>query len=67
MDKNKQKKVTNWNTEAINILSKRMSLGKDYIKKIIRDERTPVNADIVKKEYKQLCHNLDALKTTINL
>lgn len=67
MDKLKQKKVTNWNREAINILSERMSLGKNYIKKIILDERTPVNADIVKKEYKLICHNLNALKTTVKL
>jgi hypothetical protein len=63
MDKPTQKKVTNWNREAINILSERMSLGKDYIKKVIRDERTPVNADTIKREYKLVCHNLNALKT----
>lgn len=67
MDKPTQKKVTIWNREAINILSKRMSLGKNYIKKIILDERTPVNADIVKKEYKLICHNLKAIETTVKL
>ena len=67
MDKTNQKKVTEWNREAINILSQRMSLGKNYIKKIILDERTPVNADLVKKEYKLLCNNLEALKTIVKL
>lgn len=67
MDKTNQKKVTQWNREAINILSQRLSLGKNYIKKIILDERTPINADDVKKEYKILCQNLEALKTTKTL
>jgi hypothetical protein len=67
MDKLNEKKVTNWNREAINILAGRMSLGKNYIKKIILDERTPVFADAVKKEYKLICHNLEALKTITKL
>ncbi|WP_291122718.1 hypothetical protein [Flavobacterium sp. UBA6046] len=68
MDKLTEKKDIVWNREAINILSKRWSIGKDYIKKIIKDERTPVNADDVKKEYDRICHNLTALETnkTIN-
>lgn len=68
MDKFTEKKDIVWNKEAINILSKRWSIGKDYIKKIIKDERTPVNADAVKKEYERICHNLAALETnkTIN-
>lgn len=67
MDKLNEKKVTIWNREAINILTERMSLGKDYVKKVIRGERTPVNSDIIKKEYKLICQNLDALKTATNL
>lgn len=67
MDKHTTKSEIVWNTEAINILHKRLSLGKDYIKKIIRGDRNPVNADMVKKEYKLVCQNLKAIETTINL
>lgn len=67
MDKHTTKNEIVWNKEAINILHKRLSLGKDYIKKIIRGERTPVNADAVKKEYKLVCQNLKAIETTVKL
>lgn len=67
MDKTNQKKVTEWNREAINILHQRWDLGKNYIKKIINDERMPVNADDIKKEYKVICQNIEALKTTKTL
>jgi hypothetical protein len=67
MDKYTTKNEIVWNKEAINILHKRLSLGKDYIKKIIRGERTPVNADAVQKEYKLVCQNLKAIETTLKL
>jgi hypothetical protein len=67
MDKPTQKNVTIWNREAINILSERKALGKNYIKKIILGERKPINADDVKKEYKLICHNLNELKTIAKL
>ncbi len=67
MDKHTTKKEIVWNKEAINILHKRLSLGKNYIKKIIIGERTPVNADLVKKEYKLVCHSLKEIETTLKL
>lgn len=63
MNKHTTKTEIVWNTEAINILHERLSLGKDYIKKIIRGDRTPVNADEVKKQYALVCNNLKAMKT----
>ena len=67
MSKNTIKKEIVWNTEAINILHKRLSLGKDYIKKIIRGDRTPVNSDEVKKEYTLICKNIEAMKNELKI
>ena len=67
MNKHTTKSEIVWNKEAINILHKRLSLGKDYIKKIIRGERNPVNADMVKKEYKLICHNLKAIEKNLTI
>ena len=64
MSKHTTKTEIVWNTEAINILHERLSLGKDYIKKIIRGDRNPVNADDVKKQYALVCNNLKAMKTS---
>ncbi len=67
MNKHTTKSEIVWNKEAINILHKRLSLGKDYIKKIIRGERNPVNTDMVKKEYKLICHNLKAIEKNLTI
>lgn len=67
MSKHTTKTEIVWNTEAINILHERLSLGKDYIKKIIRGDRNPVNADDVKKQYALVCNNLKVMKTSTQI
>ena len=68
MDKSKQKSQTVWNTEAISIVAKRWDFSKRYIKEIILGEKSPVTAERIQKEYKLVCHNLNAMKEkeTIN-
>ena len=67
MNKHTTKNEKGWNPEAINIMHVRLSLGKDYIRKVLRGDRTPVNADEVKKEYALVCKNIEAMKTNPKL
>ena len=66
MDQHTTKKIV-WNKEAINILSVRLHRSKDGIKKIIKGERNPLGAEILKQEYKLICHNLKAIEKTVKL
>lgn len=67
MNKHTTKKEKGWNPEAINILHARLSLGKDYIRKVLRGDRTPVNTDEIKKEYALVCKNIESMKTNLKI
>jgi hypothetical protein len=61
MNKSKQKNEIQWNTEAIKSLASRYGFTKHYIKQCITGDRTPLFADQLKQEYKDLCQQLETI------
>lgn len=47
------KKRNNYNEEILNELAIKYAYSVDYIRKCLRDDRTGVMPDIIKKEYKE--------------
>jgi hypothetical protein len=59
MDKCKTKNTTKWNTVVLNALATKYDFSSRYIKQCITGERTPIFADRIKVEYKQLIKEVD--------
>ena len=61
MDKTKQKRKT-YNTGILNVLSEKFGYTEDYIRKSLRGDRTGIMPDKLKKEYKILEKDANALE-----
>ena len=61
MDKSNKKVKTKWNTDVLNALASKYDFHSRYIKQMILGERTPIFADRIKAEYKEMDKQMTAL------
>lgn len=59
MDKSNKKSTQNWNPAAINALAAKYCFTKRYIKQILAGDRTPIFADRIQAEYKDIKNKLE--------
>ena len=63
MSKNNIKKNNSYNVIAINTISVKWSISKQYIRQCIRGDRNSISADAIKKDYLKLVKKIeDVLK-----
>ena len=67
MNKSIEKRKENWNQDVIKSLADKYDFSGRYIKQIITGDRTPVFADRIKKEYKELKKEIESLLDSKNL
>jgi hypothetical protein len=61
MNKSIEKSNENWNLDVIKSLADKYDFSARYIKQIITGDRTPVFADRIQKEYKELKKEIESL------
>jgi len=61
MDKNKTKKNNSYNIIAVNAISDKLKISKQYVRQCIRGDRNSISADVVKREYYILVRKLEDL------
>lgn len=59
MNKSKEKTKDKWNVTVLNALATKYSFSPRYIKQCITGDRTPIFADRIKDEYKDLVKEID--------
>ena len=61
MDKNTTKKNKSYNVVAVNYISIKWKISKQYVRQCIRGDRNSISADNIKKEYLDLVRKIDKL------
>ena len=61
MDKNTIKKNKSYNVVAVNYISIKWKISKQYVRQCIRGDRNSISADNIKKEYLDLVRKIDKL------
>lgn len=63
MDKNNTKKNNTYNALAVNAISKKKGISKQYVRQCIKGDRNSISADIIKKEYHDIVRKIESLLT----
>lgn len=63
MNKNNEKTRFRFNTLVVNLLAEKYGFSDRYIKQILSGDRSPIFADQVKKDHKEL---INSIKENIN-
>lgn len=58
MDKRTKKPRKKYNAEVIKALAGKYDFSEKYIRQMLNNERAPIFADRIKKEYKELCKSV---------
>ncbi|WGK94760.1 MULTISPECIES: hypothetical protein [Flavobacterium] len=61
MDKNNIKKNNSYNVIAVNAVSVKLKISKQYVRQCVRGDRKGISADNIKKEYNNLVKKIDQL------
>jgi hypothetical protein len=61
MNKNNTKKNNTYNVIAVNAISEKRGLSKQYVRQCIKGDRNSISADIVKKEYRDMVRKIELL------
>lgn len=61
MDKNNTKKNKRYNVIAVNSISIKWKISKQYVRQCIRGDRNSISADNIKKDYLDLVRKIDKL------
>ena len=58
MDKNNTKKNNSYNVVAVNAISDKLKISKQYVRQCIRGDRNSISADNIKKDYLELVRKI---------
>lgn len=61
MDKNNTKKNNTYNVIAVNAVSEKWKISKQYVRQCLRGDRNSISADNIKKEYHDIVREIDKL------
>ncbi len=61
MDKNNTKKNNTYNVIAVNAVSEKWKISKQYVRLCLRGDRNSISADNIKKDYLDLVREIDKL------
>lgn len=60
-NKNNTKKNNSYNVVAVNAISEKRGVSKQYIRQCIRGDRDSISADNIKKEYHTIVRKIESL------
>lgn len=63
MNKNNTKKNNTYNVLAVNAISEKKGISKQYVRQCIKGDRNSISADIIKKEYYEIVRKIESLLT----
>lgn len=63
MDKNNTKKNNSYNVVAVNAISDKLKISKQYVRQCIRGDRNNISADNIKKDYFELVRKIEQALT----
>ncbi len=63
MNKNNTKKNKTYNLLAVNAISEKKGISKQYVRQCIKGDRNSISADIIKKEYYEIVRKIESLLT----
>jgi hypothetical protein len=61
MNKNNTKKNNTYNVVAVNAISEKRGISKQYVRQCIKGDRNSISADIIKKEYRDMVRMIELL------
>mgnify|MGYP006946113469 FL=1 len=61
MDKNNTKKNNTYNVLAVNAISEKRGVSKQYIRQCLKGDRNSISADIIRKEYSTIVRKIESL------
>jgi hypothetical protein len=59
MDKNNIKKNNSYNVIAVNAISVKFKISKQYVRQCIKGDRNSISADNIKKDYQELVRKIE--------
>lgn len=59
--KNSTKKNNTYNVIAVNAISEKRGISKQYIRQCLKGDRNSISADIIKKEYSDIVRKIEIL------
>ena len=60
-NKNNTKKNNTYNVIAVNAISEKRGISKQYIRQCIKGDRNSISADIIRKEYYTIVRKIESL------
>ena len=59
--KNSTKKNNTYNVVAVNAISEKRGVSKQYIRQCLKGDRNSISADIIRKEYSTIVRKIESL------
>ena len=61
IDKNNTKKYNSYNSLAVNAISVKFKISKQYVRQCLKGDKDSISSDYIKKEYYSLVKKIDQL------